>query len=69
MSGSTFVLGWDAYKWFLTGPNVRLTASTGMKVVGGGEAASNTYVSAMAANLGDRATTITDLGFMYYEIW
>jgi len=31
---STFVLGWDAYKWLNSGPKVRLTASTGMKMVG-----------------------------------
>ncbi len=33
---STFVLGWDAYKWLHSGPKVRLLASTGMKMVGGG---------------------------------
>jgi hypothetical protein len=66
---STFVLGWDAYKWFHAGPQVQLTASTGMKIVGNGMLDPNTYVSATAVNLGDRATTITNLGFTYYESW
>lgn len=64
---STFVFGWDAYKWFHTGPEVRLTASTGVKMVGGGQIDPNTYVSVTAVNLGDRATTITNLGFVYYK--
>jgi hypothetical protein len=64
---STFVLGWDAYKWLSSGPKVRLSASTGMQIVGGPEPDPNTYVSVTAMNLGDRATTITNLGFEYYE--
>lgn len=27
---STFVLGWDVYKWLDAGPKVRMTASGGM---------------------------------------
>ncbi|MFC3109493.1 hypothetical protein ACFQAT_28070 [Undibacterium arcticum] len=66
---SMFVLGWDAYKWLDSGPKVRLTASTGMKMVGGGQIDPKTYVSVTAVNLGDRATTITNLGFLYYSSW
>jgi hypothetical protein len=66
---STFVLGWDAYKWLDSGPKVRLTARTGMKMVGGGQIDPKTYVSVTAFNLGDRATTITNLGFLYYNSW
>jgi len=32
---STFVLGWDAYKWLVSGPKIDLSASTGMKLFGG----------------------------------
>jgi hypothetical protein len=32
---STFVLGWDAYKWLASGPKIDLSASTGMQIVGG----------------------------------
>ena len=66
---STFVLGWDAYKWLHAGPKVHLTASPGMKIVGNGMLDPNTYVSATAVNLGDRATTITNLGIIYFESW
>jgi hypothetical protein len=66
---STFVLGWDAYKWLDSGPKVKLTASSGMKLVGNGQVDPKTYVSATAVNLGDRATTITNLCFIYYESW
>lgn len=66
---STFVLGWDVYKWLDSGPKVRMTASTGMKIVGKGHVDPNTYVGVTAYNLGDRATTITNLGFVFYESW
>lgn len=66
---STFVLGWDAYKWLDSGPKVSVTASTGMKMTGNGVDDPNTYVSVTAVNRGDRATTITNLGFLYYEKW
>jgi len=66
---STFVLGWDAYKWLDSGPKVRITASTGMKLVGGNSVDPKTYISVTAVNLGDRATTITNLGFLYYDSW
>lgn len=66
---STFVLGWDAYKWLNEGPKVRITAQTGMKIVGGGQIDPKTYISATAVNYGDRATTITNLGFLYYKSW
>ncbi|MCA8321933.1 hypothetical protein [Burkholderia cepacia] len=66
---STFVLGWDAYKWLNEGPSVRISASTGMVRVGGAVPDPNTYVSVTAVNVGDRATTITNLGFLYYRSW
>jgi hypothetical protein len=66
---STFVLGWDAYKWLNAGPKVRITAQTGMKIVGGGQVDPKTYISITAVNYGDRATTITNMGFLYYTTW
>lgn len=66
---STFVLGWDAYKWLNEGPKVRITAQAGMRIVGGGQIDPKTYVSVTAVNYGDRATTITNMGFMYYTTW
>lgn len=66
---ATFVLGWDAYKWLNQGPKVRITAQTGMKLMGGGHIDLKTYVSVTAVNYGDRATTITNMGFLYYKTW
>lgn len=66
---STFVLGWDAYKFFHEGPKVTIEAQTGMKVIGGGAIDPKTYLSVTAVNVGDRATTITNLGFLYYRSW
>ncbi|GEA11140.1 hypothetical protein KUL49_15150 [Alteromonas sp. KUL49] len=40
-----------------------------MKVFGGLEKDENTYVSVIAQNVGDRPTTITNLGGMFYESW
>jgi hypothetical protein len=66
---STFVLGWDAYKWLASGARIELTASTGMKLAGGGKLDSKTYISVTAMNVGDRPTTITNLGILYYTSW
>lgn len=66
---STFILGWDAYKWLNEGPKIRIKAQTGMKIVGGGQIDPKTYVSVTAVNYGDRATTITNMGFLYYTTW
>lgn len=66
---STFVLGWDAYKWLNQGPKLKVTAQTGMKIVGRGQIDPKTYVSATVVNCGDRATTLTNMGFLFYESW
>lgn len=66
---STFVLGWDAYKWLASGPKIDMSVSTGMKILGGLEPDPKTYVSVTASNVGDRPTTITNLGGMYFESW
>lgn len=66
---STFVLGWDAYKWLNQGPKLKVTAQTGMKIVGGGRVDPKTYISATVVNYGDRATTLTNMGFLYYKSW
>jgi len=66
---STFVLGWDAYKWLVAGARVDLSASTGMQVVGGLDPDPNTYITVTALNVGDRPTTIINLGGMYFESW
>lgn len=66
---STFVLGWDAYKWLASGARINLSCSTGMKIYGGGIDDPNTYILITSTNIGDRPTTITNLGAMYYDSW
>jgi hypothetical protein len=66
---STFVFGWDAYKWLSQGPKIRCYAQIGMKIVGTGRIDPKTYVSITAVNYGDRPTTITNMGFLYYDNW
>ncbi len=64
---STFLLGWDAYKWLASGPKVEIDVSDGMRMVGGTEPDPNTYFSITAWNVGDQPTTITNLAGTYYE--
>src|SRR5258706_14284729 len=66
---STFVLGWDAYKWLVSGPKIDVSASPNMKMFGGSVPEPKTYVSVTAYNVGDRPTTITNLGGMYFDSW
>lgn len=66
---STFVLGWDAYKWLVSGPKIDVSASIDMKAIGGIEPDHKTYVLVTAYNVGDRPTTITNLGGMYFDSW
>jgi len=66
---STFVLGWDAYKWLVSGPKIELYAQTGMQIIGGPEPADKSFVTVIASNVGDRPTTITNLGGMYFTSW
>ncbi len=66
---STFVLGWDAYKWLASGAKIDLSASTGMQVYGGLVPDPKTYVSVTAWNVGDQPTTITNLGGLYFDSW
>lgn len=64
---STFVLGWDAYKWLASGARLNLSASMNMKVLGGMLNDEKDYISVTAMNVGDRPTTITNLGILYFE--
>lgn len=66
---ATVVLGWDAYKYLATGPKVEITAQTGMVRMGLRPPDPNKYISITAVNKGDRPTTITNLGFLYYDTW
>ena len=66
---STFVLGWDAFKWLASGAKINISVSPNMKTFGGIDKDDLTYISLTAYNVGDRPTTITNMGGMYYESW
>lgn len=66
---STFVLGWDAYKWLASGAKIDMSTTTGMRIFGGPLEDRNTYISITARNVGDQPTTITNLGGMYFDSW
>lgn len=66
---STFVLGWDAYKWLASGPQLAVSAAMNMRILGGPKPDDKSYVSVTAQNVGDQPTTITNLGGMYYGSW
>lgn len=66
---STFVFGWDAYKWLASGAKIDLSVSTGMSLIGGAVVDPKTYITVTALNIGDRPTTITNLGGMYFDSW
>ena len=67
---STFVLGWDAYKWLAAGARIEVSASGNMQLIGGGHVRDGSlHIVVTATNAGDRPTTITNLGGMYFESW
>ena len=66
---ATVVLVWDIYKWKTSGPEISLTASPNIKVLGDPELEGKTYISIEARNIGSRPTTILKLGFLYYKNW
>ena len=66
---STFVLGWDAYKWLASGAKVDLSVSANMYLVGNGVRDTNPYITITALNIGDLPTTITNLGGVYFDTW
>jgi hypothetical protein len=66
---STFLFGWDVYKWLSSGAKIDLSASMDMKLLGGPYPDSRTYGTITAVNVGDRPTTIVNLGAMYFDSW
>lgn len=64
---STVVFLWDIYKHRTAGPRLRFTVQTGMETVNMPMYQGKTVILVNATNLGDRPTTITHLGYLYYE--
>ena len=52
-----------------SGAKIYLSASSGMQIFGGLAPDPDTYISVTALNVGDRPTTIANLGGMYFDSW
>lgn len=66
---STIVVLWDIYKWKTSGPKLKVDISANMQYFeqGTGRVDDKTYVIVNIANVGQRLTTITNVGMQYYE--
>jgi hypothetical protein len=64
---STIVFMWDIYKHRTAGPKLRFTAQTGMESVNAPRYEGKTLILANVTNYGDRPTTITNLGYLYFK--
>jgi hypothetical protein len=67
---SSVVFLWDIYKWWTAGPKIRFSVQSGMESINMPEYDGKTLILAKVTNYGDRPTTITNLGFLYFgSIW
>jgi len=67
---ATLILFWDIIKWKTSGPKVSFSVSPNMHVLGSSHMPDDKrYISVCVTNTGDRATTITNLGIVWYKNW
>ena len=67
---ATVVLLWDIYKWNKSGPNLQLSASPNMQVLGDEGLEGPSYIFLEVSNVGDRKTTLTHfVGKWYKSFW
>ena len=64
---SSVVFLWDVYKYRSAGPKLRFSVQTGMQSINMPEYEGRTLILAKVANRGDRPTTITNLGYLYFQ--
>lgn len=64
---ASVVFLWDVYKWWTAGPKIRFSVQTGMESINMPEYDGRTLILANVTNYGDRPTTITNLGFLYFK--
>lgn len=64
---STIVFLWDIYKHKTAGPKLRFTVQANMETVNMPMYDGKTLIIATVTNHGDRPTTITNIGYQYYE--
>lgn len=66
---ATVVFVWDIYKWKTQGPQLELSLSPNMQVLGDPAREGIQWVSITVTNVGDRPTTIKGVGMKYYRNW
>ena len=66
---STFVLGWDVYRYLTSGARIKLSVTMNKNFWGGVDKNEENYIFSIAQNIGGRPTTITNLGGRYYSSW
>lgn len=64
---STGVFAWDIYKYLHAGPKLRFSVQTGMQSINMPQYEGRKLILAKVTNRGDRPTTITNLGYLYFE--
>lgn len=63
---STIVFLWDIYKYRRAGPKLRFSVHTGLESVNMPQYQGKRLILANVTNYGDRPTTITNLGYVYF---
>ena len=64
---ATAIFIWDVIKWIKSGPRIVFTASANMLIIGDPIREGKTYVSVKATNIGTQATTLSNLGMLFYK--
>ncbi|MBI3370533.1 MAG: hypothetical protein HY017_02085 [Betaproteobacteria bacterium] len=67
---ATIVLFWDVYKWRAAGPKLRVSVQSGMESINMLQYDGKTLILVNVSNYGDRPTTFTNLGYLYFtNLW
>jgi hypothetical protein len=67
---SSIVFVWEIYKWKSSGPKIRFSVQTGMQSINMPGLEGKRLVLVNVTNYGERPTTITNLGYLYFDsIW
>lgn len=67
---ATIVFIWDIYKWKMAGAKLRVTVQSNMESINIPQYDGKTLIAVNVVNYGDRPTTITNLGFLWFEnLW
>ncbi|PHZ83481.1 hypothetical protein [Paremcibacter congregatus] len=64
---STFVLLFELYKWFKSGPKLRVTVTPNVKGMGGYYDPAGLHTQFDIVNIGDQLTTITSITLYQYK--